>query len=251
MVYARRDCRSRCLAMAVLVGVQYLLLSGRCCKAFSPSSTANARNQRIIPLSSTTYDTTSDHRRACTMVLSASRRDFITAAASGAVSVIGLDILRGPSFNSIAHAATTTTTTSEAKVFAIDKNFSVDDAKKRFQAARKDVRYLLDNYSEISNSKNGGDNVRNYLGTQGVNSNLFGIQKVLKILKEESKDIVEFTEAMDEFNAYYYQAEGAAYQSLFVEHSSAKGTTESLLATAKKDLIQMEKYMDILASQLQ
>jgi hypothetical protein len=154
--------------------------------------------------------------------------------------------------NVAAAAATTTTTTktSEANFFAIDKNFSVDDAKKRFQAARKDVRYLLDNYSEITKG-GGGDAVRNYLGTQGVNSNLFGIQKVLKILKDESDDIVEYTEAMDEFNAYYYQAEGAAYQSLFVEHSSAKGTPESLLATAKKDLIQMEKYMDILASQLQ
>ena len=57
-------------------------------------------------------------------------------------------------------------------------------------------------------------------------------------------------EAMEEFNAYYFQAEGAAYQSLFVEHSSAKSTPESLLKTAKDDIIQMEKYMDQLAIQL-
>jgi hypothetical protein len=135
----------------------------------------------------------------------------------------------------------------DANIFAENK-FSVEDAKARFQAARNDLRYLLDHYSEIS--QGGGDAVRNYLGTQGVNSNLFGIQKVLKILKEESEDIVAFTEAMDEFNAYYYQAEGAAYQSLFVEFSSAKGTPEMFLKTAKQDLVQMEKYMDQLAAQL-
>lgn len=130
-----------------------------------------------------------------------------------------------------------------------DKNFSVDDAKKRFQDARRDLGYLLDNYSEISSS-GGGDAVRNYLGTQGVNSHLYGIQKVLKLLTEESEDIVEYSEAMEEFNAYYFQAEGAAYQSMFAEHSSAKATPESCLATAKQDIVQMAKYMDQLALQL-
>jgi hypothetical protein len=188
---------------------------------------------------------TIEHQKVCdrqeTLVLSAvaSRRDFIFTASSVATSmVVGLG-------STVAYAATTV---PEANVFAADKNFSVDDARKRFQAAREDLRYLLDNYSEIS--KGGGDAVRNYLGTQGVNSNLFGIQKVLKILKDESEDIVEYTEAMNDFNAYYYQAEGAAYQSLFAEHSSAKSTPESLLATAKNDLIQMEKFMDILSSQI-
>ena len=126
---------------------------------------------------------------------------------------------------------------------------SVEDAKKRFQLARKDVAYLLDNYSDISR-KGGGDAIRNYLGTQGVTSNLFGIQKVLKILQEESDDIVEYSETMEEFNAYYYQAEGAAYQSMFAEHSSSRSTPQELLATAKKDLTQMAKYMDQLAVQL-
>ncbi len=123
------------------------------------------------------------------------------------------------------------------------------DPKQRFVAARKDLRDLIDDYSEIT-KKGGGDAVRNRLGTQGVNSNLFGIQKILKILSAEAEDIVEYTETMEEFNAYYFQAEGAAYQSLFVEHSSAKSTPESLLQTAKADIIQMEKYMDRLAVQL-
>ena len=43
---------------------------------------------------------------------------------------------------------------------------------------------------------------------------------------------------------------GAAYQSMFVEHSSAKGTPESLLKTAKGDVVNMRKFMSILAKQV-
>lgn len=135
-----------------------------------------------------------------------------------------------------------------AGVFQPGEKLSVQDAKKRFDLARKDVQYLLDHYTEIS--RKGGDEVRRYLGTVGVTSGMYGITKVLKQLQEEADDLVEYTETMDEFNAYLYQAEGAAYQSLFVEHSSAKGTPESFLATAKQDVIQMNKYMNQLASQL-
>lgn len=79
---------------------------------------------------------------------------------------------------------------------------------------------------------------------------MYGITKVLKDLRDEAEDIVEFQETLNEFEAYLYQAEGAAYQSLFVEHSSSKGTPETFLATAKKDVVSMQKYMDNLAVQL-
>mmetsp|Transcript_8748 Transcript_8748/g.12723 ORF Transcript_8748/g.12723 Transcript_8748/m.12723 type:complete len:237 (+) Transcript_8748:209-919(+) len=132
--------------------------------------------------------------------------------------------------------------------FKPGQKLSVSDSKKRFSLARGEIQYLLDNYSSIS--KEGGDSVRRYLGTVGVNSNMYGISKVLKDLRDESEDVVEYQETLDEFNAYLFQAEGAAYQSLFVEHSSAKGTPESLLATAKKDVVSMQKFMDQLAVQL-
>lgn len=174
-----------------------------------------------------------------------SRRAFFFQAGimSATTLVAGNSILPSP-----AVAAAAAAPPPSANVFA-DKNFSADDAKKRFQDARKDLKYLLDNYSDISKN-GGGDAVRNYLGTQGVNSHLYGIQKVLKILTEEAEDIVEYSEAMEEFNAYYYQAEGAAYQSMFAEHSSAKVSPESCLATAQQDIVQMAKYMDQLAVQL-
>ena len=136
-----------------------------------------------------------------------------------------------------------------ASTTVFNDKMSIPDAKKRFQAARQDLQYLVDHYSEISKS-GGGDAVRNYLGTQGVTSNMYGIQKLLKLLQGESEDLVDYTEAMEDFNAYYYQAEGAAYQSLFAGGSSSKSTPESLLATAKLDILQMAKYMDQLASQL-
>ena len=134
------------------------------------------------------------------------------------------------------------------KTFQPGTKLSVEEAKDRFQKARQEIKYLLDHYQEIS--EGGGDAVRRYLGTVGVNSNMYGITKVVKDLREEADDIVEFTETANEFEAYLFQAEGAAYQSLFIEHSSAKGTPASFLATAKKDLEQMKVYMDQLATQL-
>jgi hypothetical protein len=134
------------------------------------------------------------------------------------------------------------------EVFQPGSKLSVDDAKKRFLVAQRDANYLLEHYSEIA--KGGGDAVRNYLGTQGVKSGMYGITKVLKLLQEEADDIVEYTETMQEFNAYLYQAEGAAYQAMFADGSSSRSTSTELLATAKNDLVQMCKYMDQLASLL-
>lgn len=133
-------------------------------------------------------------------------------------------------------------------LFKPGSTLSVDQAKSRFQLARKDVQYLLDNYNQIS--KEGGDAVRRYLGTVGTTGYMYGISKVVKLLRDEADDIVEYTESMDEFNAYLYQAEGAAYQSIFAEHSSAKATPESCLATAKQDITMVAKYMDRLEAQL-
>ena len=125
----------------------------------------------------------------------------------------------------------------------------VEEAKKRLRLAILDIDNLLANYEEISKN-GGGDNVRLYLGTQGLKSHMYGITKVVKALKEEADDIIEYTEASNEFEAYLFQAEGAAYQSLFAEHSSAKSTPESLLKTAKKDIVNMRKFMGDLAEQL-
>lgn len=148
-----------------------------------------------------------------------------------------------------ASAAIMDTNTEGASTFKPGQTLGVEEAKKRFLLAIKEVDELIENYDEISKGGN-GDNVRRYLGTVGVKSHMYGISKVLRGLREEVDDIVEFTETISDFESYLFQAEGAAYQSLFVEYSSAKGSPESFLATAKKDIIVMRKYMGDLAKQL-
>ena len=172
---------------------------------------------------------------ALAAAVTASRRSFLTAS---------LLVANAPP----ATATLMDATQDEAKTFSPGTKLSVEDGKKRFSLARKEVQYLLDNYDQIS--QGGGDAVRRYLGTVGVASNMYGITKVVKDLRDEAEDLVEFTETANEFEAYLFQADGAAYQSLFVEHSSAKGTPASFLATAKKDVLSMQRYMDDLARQL-
>ena len=176
---------------------------------------------------------------------SRSRRSFLTKNAFGlVVGATSLLVADSPP----AAATLMDATQDEAKTFSPGTKLSVEDGKKRFSLARKEVQYLLDNYDEIC--QGGGDAVRRYLGTVGVASNMYGITKVVKDLRDEAEDLVEFTETANEFEAYMMQADGAAYQSLFVEHSSAKGTPLEFLETAKKDILRMQFYFDDLARQL-
>jgi hypothetical protein len=168
-------------------------------------------------------------------------------------------LIASPALSAAAAATTAVTPPRPAQAavpLLMDKSspdvppFSGDSeaAKKRFRRAIRDVDDLLANYDEIT--RTGGDNVRLYLGTQGVKSNMYGILKVLGGLREEAEDIVEYTEAMNEFEAFLFQADGAAYQSLFAEFSSAKIAPGSLMKTARGDIVNMRKFMSDLATQL-
>mmetsp|Transcript_13740 Transcript_13740/g.19654 ORF Transcript_13740/g.19654 Transcript_13740/m.19654 type:complete len:230 (-) Transcript_13740:42-731(-) len=196
--------------------------------------------------------------KTCTLrsdatVLHASRQDrrsFISKLPATAVShfacMAAMDF--GPKLAS-ATIMDSGNVSAAQNIFKPGEKMSSDVAKKRFVGAMTEVDFLIENYADIT-SKEGGDGVRRYLGTVGVEKNMYGITKVVKVLREEADDIVEYTELANDFEAYLYQAEGAAYQSLFVEHSSAKGTPETFLATAKKDVLNMRKYMGELAQLL-
>ena len=213
--------------------------------AFAAAVTASRRSfKSALAAAAVTAgdDSPTNNSRTC------SRRSFLTRNAFGLVAGPGatasLLVANAPP----AAATLMDATQDDAKTFSPGTKLSVEDGKKRFSLARKEVQYLLDNYDDIC--QGGGDAVRRYLGTVGVASNMYGITKVVKDLRDEAEDLVEFTETANEFEAYLYQSDGAAYQSLFVEHSSAKGTPASFLATAKKDAISMQRYMDDLARQL-
>lgn len=213
------------------------------CSSGGSSAFAFAPGSDDVPRLPIRVGQDASHESQSGLALSAtsSRRSFLVAtSASLLVSSAG----------TIQPAAATLmdATQDEAKTFSPGTKLSVEEGKQRFSAARKDVQYLLDNYDTVC--EGGGDAVRRYLGTVGVSSNMYGITKVVKDLRDEAEDLVEFQEIANEFEAYLYQAEGAAYQSLFVEHSSAKGTPATFLATAKKDVVSMQRYMDDLAKQL-
>jgi len=143
---------------------------------------------------------------------------------------------------------TTESQTSSAALFSPDLKLSKEDAKKRFKNAQTDLKYLLDNYSSISEV--GGDNVRRYLGTVGTTSNLYGIRKVMKTLQEEADDIVEYTETMNDFDASLVGADQACYSANFVEFSSAKTKPEQFFKDAKNEVKRMITYMDAMAKEL-
>ena len=135
-----------------------------------------------------------------------------------------------------------------AQTFKAGQAMGISEAKERFELGRKDLKYLLDNYDKIT--PEGGDGVRRYLGTVGVNSGLYGISKVLKELQGEAEDIVEYTESMNEFDSYLRAADTSCYSANFVEFSAAKTKPEKFFDDAKSDATQMQKAMDAMAAQL-
>jgi hypothetical protein len=133
-------------------------------------------------------------------------------------------------------------------VFQAGQILGVEEAKARFQDAQKTLDYLIDNYDNIS--KEGGDNVRRYLGTVGTTSALYGIPKVMKDLQVESDDIVEFTENMQDFNYYLRAADTAVYSANFVEFSAAKTKPEKFFEDARSDCLKARMYMNNMAHEI-
>lgn len=170
--------------------------------------------------------------------LTESRRTFIST-----IIVPVFALMQQPQISSA--TIKTESTTSSAVLFSPDQKLSKEDAKYRFTNAQADLKYLLDNY--VSISEGGGDNVRRYLGTVGITSNLYGIRKVLKVLQDEAGDIVEYTETMNDFDASLIGADQACYSTMFAKQSSAK---TYLFNDAKNEVKRMITYMDAMAKEI-
>jgi hypothetical protein len=125
---------------------------------------------------------------------------------------------------------------------------SVPDAKARLKEARKSLNELVENYDDIA--KGGGDSVRRYLGTVGVTSGLYGINRVLKTLQDEARDVVEYTENLNEFDYALRAADTSVYSANFVEYSAAKTKPEKFFEDARIEIDRMQVYLDEMISQL-
>lgn len=134
------------------------------------------------------------------------------------------------------------------KIFKVGEALGVDGSKARFLEAKKTLDYLIKNFDIIS--KDGGDNIRRYLGTVGTTSALYGITKVMRELQEEANDIVEFTENMNDFEYWLRAADTAAYSANFVEFSAAKTKPEEFYQDAKNASIRMKGFMDAMSSEI-
>ena len=119
---------------------------------------------------------------------------------------------------------------------------------KKFVAAKQTLSTLLSDYPQIS--AKGGDEIRRYLGIVGTTSPLFSINKTFADLRDSADDIVEFTEAATDFDRALRGADGQAYSSNFVEFSASKGTKEDYYASAKVDIVEMDKFMKVMAKEL-
>ena len=134
------------------------------------------------------------------------------------------------------------------KIFEAGVAMGSDVALQRFYDGKQTLQYLLDHYDEIS--AGGGDNVRRYLGTVGLTSPLYGIQKVLRELQDVADDVVEFTETMNDFEYSFRAADTAVYSANFVEYSAASTKPEQFFKDAKVQIKLMKQYMDEMEKQL-
>lgn len=194
------------------------------------------------------YAFTSNHQQQNRVVKSQStllyadpsiqRRSFLTAPLAGFA-------LLQPTFA----RAVVVSSSQDQKVFRAGESMGTTEALKRFEQAQKDLLYLINHYDEIV-AAGGGDNVRRYLGTVGFTSSLYGISKVLKELQDEADDVVEYTENMNEFDAYLRAADTACYSANFVEFSAAKTKPEAFFKDALGDITKMKEYMNNMAVEL-
>jgi hypothetical protein len=149
--------------------------------------------------------------------------------------------------NTAAHAAVMDN--NSQKVFEVGKVLTIEQAKERLQEGQTSLSYLLDHFDEIC-EKGGGDNVRRYLGTVGMSSGLFGIQKVMKLLQTEADDIVDYTETMNDINAAINGADGSAYMAIFVSSSSSSTPPQRYFDDAKIEVKRAVQSMKDLVEQL-
>ena len=126
---------------------------------------------------------------------------------------------------------------------------SSDAAAAQWKEAVQTIDALLANWESIA--KGGGDAIRTQLGTQGITSPLFQIDKALKVLRDDNvQDIVEFTELTEEFLLNLSRADSMAYSANFAGGSGKPTPPAVYIEKARVEVIDLQKLAKSLSAQL-
>ena len=125
---------------------------------------------------------------------------------------------------------------------------SSDAAAAQWKAAARTIDNLLSNWDSIS--KGGGDAIRTQLGTQGITSPLFQIDKALKVLRDSAEDLVEFTEMTDEFLLNLSRADSMAYSANFAGGSGKPTPPAVYIEKSRVEVLDLQKLAKSLSAQL-
>lgn len=138
----------------------------------------------------------------------------------------------------------TTATTASAATMA-----TPDAAKAQWKAAVTTIDRLLDDWDAYV-ARGGGDAIRTALGTQGITSPLFQIDKALRVLRDDAEDIVEFTEQTDEFLLTLSRADSMAYSANFAGGSGKPTPPAVYIERSRKEVVDLQRLARALSSQL-
>lgn len=167
------------------------------------------------------------HERSQTKLGSASRRSFFsTSSTTAAVAFVTLGNPK-PTLAAL----------------------TVGAAKDQWKSALNTLDLLLHDWSSVS--EKGGDAIRIQLGTQGTTSPLFQIDKVLKMLRDDAADFIEFQETSDEFQLALARADSMAYSANFAGGSGKPTPPAVYIEKSKKECEELLRIAKSLDAQLQ
>ena len=137
----------------------------------------------------------------------------------------------------IAISATLSTLTTFPQVSkAASAALTTEAARNQWKQALTTMDELLKDWSTVASS---GDAIRTQLGTQGTVSPLFQIDKVLKVLRDDVDDFIEFQETAEEFELALSRADSMAYSANFAGGSGKPTPPAVYIEKSKTEVIEM------------
>ncbi|CAJ1378480.1 unnamed protein product [Effrenium voratum] len=96
-----------------------------------------------------------------------------------------------------------------------------------------------DNFKKIA--VGGGDNIRREVGTVGMSSPLFDVDKAFKALAEEAGDPEAYVETLERFSKALQNADSDAYSSIFSMNSAAATNPQVYIDNSYKEVLDAQR----------